>query len=188
MNLISAALSIAALVSSVSAAIVFVQPISGSYWYTKTPNYINLQSNNPEEKFATIRFSSCNQCFSLPVTTNTTIPIVLPRFIRRNNILNLYAISDQYNTAYTTVNVIDTLCATAGDSCYDKPACGRRGGCGLYAESSAEAQQEANKAESELVYIAYESAEAKTLLSAQEQAVADLAADLLASEQSNSTA
>lgn len=180
MNLFAAALSIAALISSVAATITFQQPISGTFWYTKTPNFVQLISNNDQEKFATIRFSSCRECFSLTVATNTTVPIVLPRTIRRNNMLNLYAISNMRNTAYAMVNVIDTLCVTAGASCYDKLPCDRRRGCGYYAENSADSQQEANQAE--LVYIAYESAEAKALQAAQDQAAADLAADILAIE------
>ncbi len=178
MNLLAAALSFAALISSISATITFQQPISGIFWYTNAPNFLQIVSTNAEERFATIRFSSCRECFSLSVLTNTTVPIVLPRRIRRDNMLNMYAISNQRNTAYAMVNVIDTLCVTAGNSCYDKLPCDRRRGCGPYAENAAEAQQEVNQAE--LVYIAYESDEAKALQAAQEQAAADLAADILA--------
>ena len=183
MNLIAAAISIAALISTVAADITFSLPYGGTFWYTKTPNYMNVMSNNAEERFATVRFSGCNQCFSLSVQTNTTVPVVLPRHIRRNNYLDLYAISNFYNTAWTSVNVIDTLCVTAGQSCYDKLPCERRG-CGYYAENNANAQQEACQAE--LAYVAYDSAEAKAMRAEQEQAVADLAQDIQAMESSAS--
>ena len=186
MNLFTAAISIAALISAVAAEISFSLPLGGSFWYTKTPNYIKVMSNNAEERFATVRFSGCNQCFSLAVTTNTTVPVVIPRHLRRSNYLNLYAISNFSNTAWTTVNVIDTLCVTAGRSCYDKLPCDRKFGCGFYSENSADSQQEV--CQSRLAYVQYDSAEAKAMQAQQEQASADLAQDIQAMESSVSQA
>ena len=183
MNLLAAAISIAALISTVAAEISFALPQAG-FWYTKTPNFLNILSTNSEEKFATVRFSGRSDCFSLSVMTNTTVPVVLPRHIRRNNYVNLYAISNFYNTAWTTVNVIDTLCVTAGRSCYDNLPCERRLGCGSYAENTANAQQDACQAE--LSYVDYNSEEAKSMRSEQEKAAADLAQDILAIESSAS--
>lgn len=178
MNLIAAAISIATLFSAVAAEISFKLPTGGTFWYTKVPNYLNIMSTNVEEKFATVRFSGCNECFSLSVMTNTTVPIVLPRYFRRSNYINLYAISNFRNTAWTTVNVIDTLCVTGGQSCYDKLPCDRRRGCGYYAENSANAQQEVCQAE--LAYVEYGSAEADAMRAEQEQAAADLTQDIQA--------
>lgn len=182
MNLIAAAISAAVLIGTVAADISFSLPYGGSYWYTKTPNYLNVLSTNVEENFATVRFSGDNQCFSLAIQTNSTVPVVLPRHIRRNTYLNLYAISNFRNTAWTAVNVIDTLCVTAGRSCYDKLPCERRTGCGYYAENSANLQQAA--CQSELAYVENGSAEAKAMQAEQEQAAADLAQDLKEMESS----
>lgn len=173
MNLIAVVLSVASFVSTISALITFEQPISGTYWYNNAPGFVNLVSDNAEEKFATIRFSSCRECFSLTVMTNSTVPIVLPRRMRRIDMLNMFAISNFRNTAYAMVNVIDTMCITAGD----KIPCERRRGCGPCSENASDASQEA---QAELAYISYESDEAKALQAAQDQAAADLAADLLA--------
>lgn len=179
MNFFTAAVSVAAMISSAAAAISFTSPNYG-FWYTNAPNFMTITSTDASELYATVRFTSCNECFSLSVTTNTTVPVTLPRRFRSNNYLNLFAISNLYNTASTAVNVIDTLCVTAGNPC-QKP-CGRKSrdsrrsrGCGYYAEDS-QAQQE----QSELVYIEHDSEEAKALQAQQEQAAADLAEDLLA--------
>lgn len=180
MNFVAIAVSAAALISSVAATISFTLPTPGSFWYTKTPNYMNILSDDPAEQYATVRFSSCRQCFSLTVATNTAVPIVLPRHLRSNNYLNLYAISNTFSTASTIVNVIDTLCVTAGNPCKKPCNWERRGGCGFYAQDSANAEQEVSQAE--LAYIAHDSDEAKALQAQQEQAVADLADDILAIE------
>lgn len=187
MNLITAAISAAALIGAVVAEISFSLPYAGTFWYTQTPNYLNVLSTNSEERFATIRFSGCNECFALSVTTNTTVPVVIPRNIRRNTHLNLYAISNFQNTAWSSVNVIDTLCVTAGNSCYDKLPCEgkRRRGCGYYAENDVNSQQSASASQSELAYVEYDSEEAKVMQSEQAQAAADLAQDIQEMESSS---
>lgn len=179
MNLIAIAVSAAALISSVAANISFSLPTAGSLWYTRTANYMNVQSDNSAEQYATVRLSACRECFSLTVATNVTVPVVLPRYFRSNNYLNLYAISNSGNTASTMVSVIDTLCVVPGNPC-KKPCKWERRGCGYYAQDSANAEHDASQAE--LVYIAYGSDEAKALQAQQEQAAADLAEDIKAIE------
>ena len=179
MNLISIAISAAALISTVAAKISFSLPTSGSIWYTRTPNYMSIVSDNSAEQYATVRLSACRECFSLTVATNSTVPVVLPRHFRSNNYLNLYAISNSMNTASTMVSVIDTLCVVAGNPC-KKPCKWERRGCGYYAQDSANAENDATQAE--LSYVAHDSSEAKAMQAQQEQAVADLAEDIISVE------
>lgn len=177
MNFFTAAVSVAALISSAAAAISFTSPNYG-FWYTNVPNFMTITSTDPSELYATVRFTSCDECFSLSVTTNTTVPVILPRRFRSTNYLNLYAISNLYNAASTSVNVIDSLCVTAGNPCAkpcDRKSRSSRRGCGYYAEDS-----QAQKEQAELVYVEHDSEEAKAFQAQQEQAIADLAEDILA--------
>lgn len=180
MNLIAIAVSAAALISSVAANISFALPTSGAIWYTRTPNYMSVISNNAAEQYATVRFSACRECFALTVATNTTVPIILPRHFRSNNYLNLFAVSNSMNTASTLVSVIDSLCIVPGNPCKKPCKWERRRGCGYYAQESANAENDASQAE--LVYVAHDSEEAKAMKAQQEQAAADLAEDILAIE------
>lgn len=183
MNLIAIAISAAALISSVTANINFVLPTTGSLWFTRTVNYMNIVSDNAAEQYATVRLSSCRECFSLTVSTNATVPVVIPRHFRSINYINLYAISNSGNTANTMVSVIDTLCVVPGNPCKKpckKPCKWERRGCGYYGQDSVEAQQDASQAE--LVYISHDSDEAKAMQAEQEQAVADLDEDIKAIE------
>lgn len=187
MNLFATAIAVSVMISSAAANIVFTSPVAGSIWYTNTPNFLTIVSDNPDEISATVRFNSNRECFTLSVLTNSTVPVVLPRELRSNNYLNIYAISNLYGTATTIVNVINPLCAAAVNACVNpytnsciKPCASVRRGCGYYASEINEAHQET--CHSELVHIDHESVEAKALQALQEKAADELAEDILAFE------
>lgn len=190
MNIIATAIAVSAFISSAAATISFASPLPGSIWYTGTPNYLSIVSDNPDEISATVRFTNNRECFSLSVLTSSTVPVVLPRQFRSCNYLNIYAVSNLYGTASTIVNVLDSLCVTPGntsvspyiDSCA-KPCAYVRRGCGYYASESSHAHHETSH--SELVHIHHDSEEAKALQAIQDKATEDLAEDILAIQSSS---
>lgn len=189
MNFIATAIAVSAFISSAAANIVFTSPVAGSIWYTNTPNYLTITSDNVDEVSATVRFTSNCECFTLSVLTNSTVPVVLPRHLRSNNYLNIYAVSNLYGTATTIVNVINSLCVNAASTCITPytdacatPCAPIRRGCGYYASELSQAHQET--CHTELVHIAHDSEEAKALQALQDKAADELAEDILALESS----
>jgi hypothetical protein len=176
MNFYALAFSVAALFSSASALISFVTPSSGAVWYAAVPNYMQIDSDNSLETSATVRFSSCRQCFSMSVPVNASIPVIIPRYIRDSNYLTIYAISNSLNTATNAVFVANNLpCAPCATPC-DRRS---RGRCGrLYAEDGSE-QADAT-CYAELKFVDDDSEEAKQMNQEQEQAARDLAEDVAA--------
>ena len=174
MNFYALAFSVAAMFSSASALITFIAPSSGSFWYANVPNYLQINSDNSAETSATVRFSSCKQCFAMSVPVNTSMPVVIPRHIRDANFLNIYAVSNSFNTATSFVYVANNLpCAPCNAPCGRRSRCGR-----LYAEDGQEQADAACFAE--LKYVDADSEEAKEMAAEQEQAARDLAEDVAA--------
>jgi len=107
MNYLSLAMVMASLMSSAQGLITFSQPTYGSIWYTNFPNNLSLVSDNASEAFANVRISGCRDCFEIPVYTNQTIPVYVPRNLRESSGLNIYAVSNLENTATSGVILVN---------------------------------------------------------------------------------
>lgn len=187
MNFITVSAALAAFVASVS-ALITITPTAGTFWYTNTPNYFQISSTDAAETYATVRFTGSCDCTQLTVTTNTSVPFVFPRQLRATNYLNIYAVSNLSNTAYSFVNVVNSLaCGPCASPCAS-PCAGRvsRRGCGYYAE---QAQAEQNQAcQAELKFVAADSEEARAAQAQQELAQQHLSEDLIAQQSAEQSA
>ncbi len=174
MNFYALTFSVVAMFSSASALISFLTPTAGSMWYANVPNYMQINADNSLETTATVRFSSCNQCFALDVFTNSSQPVVIPRRIREASMLNIYAVSNLLNTTTSFVYVANNLpCAPCVTPCARRSRCGR-----FYAEDGAEQVDAACFAE--LKFVDDNSEQAKQMSADQQQAALDLNEDLAA--------
>lgn len=191
MNYLSLALVVTHLVSSAQALITFSAPVYGSVWYTSYPNSLTLVSDNPSEAYANVRISGCRDCFDIPVYTNQTTPIYIPRNLRDNTGLNIYATSNMGNTASTGVILVNPFAsqccgkASKGKACcesdsYGQSSCGKRPSCRnrcqLFGDEEAVAGAESTEAG--MVAVDPISEDGKLALAAQEVASIQMFEDL----------
>jgi hypothetical protein len=172
MNFFAVALAVAGFFSSAKALITISQPIAGSTWYTNVPNSLTIVSDNTAETYASVRISGCRDCFVVPMYTNTTVPVHIPRHLRENRGLYLYAVSNSGNYASSNVILANPFCNSPCAS-----ACGRR--CGYYSEGAEESEvpTEPSELDTALTAVDPSSEEAQSALLAQEQAAEEVRAD-----------